>query len=103
MSKREIDLSVALICRDCDKVWGQQSMKFGSEMPYREDNRFKSNDQTGQFVFDNTYTRPTSASSQTPTVCRPSLPSCLDIRRPSTSFVALTIPVFQDTGILCSG
>jgi len=42
----------------------KHSLKFGAELRiYREDDNFKSNDQTGQFVFDNTYTRPTSASS----------------------------------------
>jgi len=42
----------------------KHSLKFGGELRiYREDDNFKSNDQTGQFVFDNTYTRPTSASS----------------------------------------
>ncbi|HEX6624089.1 MAG TPA: TonB-dependent receptor, partial [Pyrinomonadaceae bacterium] len=39
------------------------SLKFGAEMRiYREDDSFTSNDQTGQFVFDNTYTRQNSAS-----------------------------------------
>jgi len=47
-----------------NKALDQHSLKFGAEMRiYREDDRFKSNDQTGQFIFDNTYTRPTSASS----------------------------------------
>ena len=40
------------------------SLKFGGEMRiYREDDRFASNDQTGQYTFDNTYTRAGSASS----------------------------------------
>ena len=47
-----------------NKTLATHSLKFGGEMRiYREDDRFKSNDQTGQFIFDNTYTRPTSASS----------------------------------------
>jgi hypothetical protein len=42
----------------------KHSIKAGSEMRiYREDDSFKSNNQTGQFVFDNTYTRVGSASS----------------------------------------
>jgi hypothetical protein len=47
-----------------NKAQDKHSLKFGGEMRiYREDDNFNSNDQTGQFVFDNTYTRPTSASS----------------------------------------
>jgi hypothetical protein len=39
------------------------AVKFGGELRvYREDDRFASNDQTGQFIFDNTYTRQSSAS-----------------------------------------
>jgi hypothetical protein len=42
----------------------RHSVKLGSEMRiYREDDNFKSNNQTGQFSFDNTYTRVGSASS----------------------------------------
>lgn len=41
-----------------NKSLDSHSLKFGAEMRlYREDTRFTSNDQTGQFVFDNTYTR----------------------------------------------
>lgn len=44
-----------------NKIIGRHSMKFGGELRiYREDTLFKSNDQTGQFVFDNTYTRQAS-------------------------------------------
>src|SRR5581483_11315916 len=47
-----------------NKSLDKHSLKFGSELRiYREDDSFNSNDQTGQFVFDNTYTRPSSASS----------------------------------------
>jgi Carboxypeptidase regulatory-like domain/TonB dependent receptor len=47
-----------------NKAQEKHSLKFGGEMRiYREDDSFNSNDQTGQFVFDNAYTRPTSASS----------------------------------------
>jgi len=39
----------------------KHSLKFGGELRiYREDDNFKSNDQTGQFAFDNTYTRQAS-------------------------------------------
>lgn len=47
-----------------NRIWDRHSFKFGGEMRiYREDDNFASNDQTGQFIFDNTYTRPTSATS----------------------------------------
>jgi hypothetical protein len=47
-----------------NKSMDRHSLKFGGELRiYREDNFFESNDQTSQFVFDNTYTRPTSANS----------------------------------------
>jgi hypothetical protein len=43
---------------------GIHSLKFGGEMRiYREDDSFKSNNQSGQFSFDNTYTRPNSTST----------------------------------------
>jgi Carboxypeptidase regulatory-like domain len=43
---------------------GIHSFRFGAEMRiYREDDSFKSNQQSGQFVFDNTYTRIGSATS----------------------------------------
>lgn len=41
-----------------NKAVEKHSMKFGAELRiYREDDNFSSNDQTGQFVFDNTYTK----------------------------------------------
>jgi hypothetical protein len=47
-----------------NKIINSHSFRFGSEMRiYREDDNFQSNDQTAQFIFDNTYTRPTSATS----------------------------------------
>jgi carboxypeptidase family protein len=47
-----------------NRTFGRHSAKFGAELRiYREDDFFTSNDQTGQFIFDNTYTRPTSQSS----------------------------------------
>lgn len=47
-----------------NKTIEKHSLKFGGELRiYREDNSFKSNDQTGQFIFDNTYTRPSTATS----------------------------------------
>lgn len=46
-----------------NKVIGTHAVKFGGELRiYREDDSFKSNDQTGQFIFNNTYTRQNSAS-----------------------------------------
>jgi hypothetical protein len=42
----------------------RHAVKFGGDMRiYREDDNFKNNNQTGQFSFDNTYTRVGSASS----------------------------------------
>jgi hypothetical protein len=47
-----------------NRVWGRHSFKFGGELRiYREDDNFASNDQTGQFIFDNTYTRVSTATS----------------------------------------
>lgn len=44
-----------------NKIVGKHALKFGSELRiYREDDVFNSNDQTGQFIFDNTYTRQAS-------------------------------------------
>lgn len=44
-----------------NKIIGTHSLKFGGELRiYRENSFFTSNDQTGQFVFDNTYTRQAS-------------------------------------------
>jgi hypothetical protein len=46
-----------------NKALDTHSVKFGGELRiYREDDSFTSNDQTGQFIFDNTYTRQNSAS-----------------------------------------
>ncbi len=47
-----------------NRAMGKHSLRFGGEMRiYREDDSFKSNQQSGQFIFDNTYTRVGSASS----------------------------------------
>lgn len=47
-----------------NRSMGKSSLRFGGEMRiYREDDSFKSNQQSGQFIFDNTYTRVGSASS----------------------------------------
>lgn len=46
--------------------WSKEkhSFRFGGEMRiYREDDSFKSNNQSGHFIFDNTYTRQGSAAS----------------------------------------
>ena len=41
-----------------NKALEAHSLKFGAELRvYREDSVFSSNDQTGQYIFDNTYTR----------------------------------------------
>jgi len=46
-----------------NKALNTHSLKFGTELRiYREDSLFTSNDQTGQFIFDNTYTRQNSVS-----------------------------------------
>jgi hypothetical protein len=45
------------------KLFNRHSMKFGGEQrTYIENSSFASNDQTGQFIFDNTYTRPSTAA-----------------------------------------
>ncbi len=47
-----------------NKSLDSHSLKFGSELRiYREDDNFQSNDQTAQFIFDNTYTRQNSANT----------------------------------------
>jgi hypothetical protein len=47
-----------------NRTMGTHALRFGGEMRiYREDDSFKSNQQSGQFIFDNTYTRIGSASS----------------------------------------
>jgi hypothetical protein len=47
-----------------NKSLESHSLKVGAEMRlYREDTVFKSNDQTGQFIFDNTYTRQRQGST----------------------------------------
>jgi hypothetical protein len=52
-----------------NKVLGKHAFKFGGELRiYREDDSFASNDQTGQFVFDNTYTRRSSGDAAGNTV-----------------------------------
>lgn len=44
-----------------NKTLDKHALKFGAELRvYREDAVFSSNDQTGQFIFDNTYTRSAS-------------------------------------------
>jgi hypothetical protein len=52
-----------------NKSLDNHSLKVGAEVRiYREDDVFKSNDQTGAFTFDNTYVRQGSASSGTDTL-----------------------------------
>ncbi len=52
-----------------NKIWGSHATKFGGELRiYREDNSFKSNDQTGQFIFDNTYTRAATNTANNATI-----------------------------------
>jgi hypothetical protein len=47
-----------------NKIIDRHALKFGTELRiYREDDSFASNDQTGQFAFDNTYTRQASNGS----------------------------------------
>lgn len=47
-----------------NKTMGKHSIKFGGELRvYREDDNFASNDQTGQFTFNNTYTRASTATT----------------------------------------
>ncbi|MFT3746549.1 MAG: TonB-dependent receptor [Pyrinomonadaceae bacterium] len=47
-----------------NKTFNTHSTKFGAELRvYREDDSFTSNDQTAQFIFDNTYTRASSSST----------------------------------------
>lgn len=47
-----------------NKSLERHSLKFGGELrTYIENDAFASNDQTGQFIFDNTYTRASTASS----------------------------------------
>jgi hypothetical protein len=47
-----------------NRVEGKHTLRFGGEMRiYREDDSFRSNNQSGQFIFDDTYTRIGSASS----------------------------------------
>lgn len=59
---RPVDTHSAAII--LNKSFERHSMKFGGELRiYREDDNFQSNDQTGQFIFDNTYTRPSTAAS----------------------------------------
>ena len=45
------------------KTFGTHSFRFGGELRiYREDDNFASNDQTGQFTFNNTYTRASTST-----------------------------------------
>jgi Carboxypeptidase regulatory-like domain len=47
-----------------NRTMGIHTFRFGGEMRiYREDDSFKSNQQSGQFIFDNAFTRTGSASS----------------------------------------
>jgi hypothetical protein len=47
-----------------NKALNAHSLKIGAELRvYREDTRFSSNDQTGQFIFDNAYTRQRQGST----------------------------------------
>ncbi|HRH42235.1 MAG TPA: TonB-dependent receptor, partial [Pyrinomonadaceae bacterium] len=49
-----------------NKTFSKHSMKFGAELRiYREDDVFASNDQTGQFTFNNTYVRRQSNVTET--------------------------------------
>ena len=46
-------------------IKGKHALRFGGEMRiYREDDSFASNDQSGQFAFDNTYTRQGTGTGQ---------------------------------------
>ena len=50
-----------------NKSWGKHSFKFGAELRiYREDSSFENSDQTGRFVFDQTYTRRASSDTNDP-------------------------------------
>jgi len=50
-----------------NKTWGRHSFKFGGELRiYREDSVFANAAQTGNFTFDNAYTRQTFGSSAGP-------------------------------------
>ena len=50
-----------------NKTFGTHSLKFGGELRvYREDDNFASNDETGQFTFNNTYTRASTSTSVGP-------------------------------------
>jgi hypothetical protein len=52
-----------------NKVFDRHAVKFGGELRiYREDNSFASNDQTGQFTFNNTYTRQASNTANNATI-----------------------------------
>ncbi len=52
-----------------NKTLDSHSFKFGGELRiYREDDIFRSNDQTGQFIFDNTYVRQGSGASSSDTL-----------------------------------
>ncbi|MEQ1761804.1 MAG: TonB-dependent receptor [Pyrinomonadaceae bacterium] len=52
-----------------NKIIESHAIKFGGELRvYREDDSFASNDQTGQFVFNNTYTRAASNTANNATI-----------------------------------
>ncbi len=51
-----------------NKTIDRHSLKFGAELRiYREDDNFASNDQTGQFAFNNTYTRKSTTATNSAT------------------------------------
>jgi hypothetical protein len=55
-----------------NKAWGTHSVKFGGELRiYREDDNFASNDQTGQFTFNNTYTRASTSTGSATSLNNP--------------------------------
>jgi hypothetical protein len=63
MSNEFRPVSSHTVSATVNKVLNTHSAKFGVELRiYREDDSFSSNDQTGQFIFDNTYTRQNSSS-----------------------------------------
>lgn len=52
-----------------NKIWGSHAIKFGGELRiYREDDVFQSNDQTGQFTFNNEFTRQATNTANNSTI-----------------------------------
>jgi hypothetical protein len=52
-----------------NKIWGSHAVKFGAELRiYREDDNFQSNDQTGQFIFNNEFTRQATNTANNSTI-----------------------------------